>query len=86
MIENLNHELSEYFKLLRFKKKVSQEEIADQLEISRNTYSKWETNPVALSLNTLKDIADRLDGNIIIFFTEYVAKSNNEEKMKLRRE
>lgn len=78
MTENLNQSLSDYLKLLRFKKKVSQEEIATKLGVSRNTYSTWENNPVQLSLNTLNTISDELDSDIIIFFKDYVANCNKD--------
>lgn len=76
MLEEINSSLSEYFKLLRFKKKISQEELAKELGISRNTYSNWENNPVQLSLETLSSVSDKLGEDILIFFQEYVAKSN----------
>lgn len=76
MLEELNNSLSEYFKLLRFKNKISQEEIAKRLGVSRNTYSTWENNPAQLSLETLNNISDKLGNDIIIFFKEYVANSN----------
>jgi transcriptional regulator with XRE-family HTH domain len=47
------------------------------LGVSRNTYSKWERNPIYLSLETLLKIGDVLDENILIFFQKYVAKSNH---------
>lgn len=77
MLENLNQSLSDYFKLLRFKKKISQEEMAEKLGVSRNTYASWENNPVQLSVSVLNNISDKLDSDIIIFFKDYVAKSNS---------
>lgn len=80
MIEDLNKSLSEYLKLLRFKHKKSQEETAMLLNISRNTYTIWENNPIALSLENILKIGKVLDEDIIIFFKEYVAKSNDKNK------
>lgn len=80
MIEDLNKSLSEYLKLLRFKQKKSQEETAMLLNISRNTYTIWENNPIALSLENILKIGKVLDEDIIIFFKEYVAKSNDKNK------
>lgn len=77
MFSNLNQELSDYIKLLRFKSKMNQEETATKLNISRNTYISWENNPIALSLDTLIKIGDVFNADITIFFKEYVAKSNN---------
>ncbi len=74
---DLNHELSEYIKLIRFKHKKSQEDMSILLKISRNTYSIWENNPIKLSLDTLIEIGIALDEDILIFFNEYVAKCNS---------
>lgn len=76
MFLNLNQELSDHIKLLRFKSKMNQEETATRLNISRNTYISWENNPIALSLDTLIKIGNVFNEDIIIFFKEYVAKSN----------
>ena len=73
----INEELSDYIRLLRLKYRRSQEEMSQLLGVSRNTYSKWERNPIYLSLETLLKIGDVLDENILIFFQEYVAKSNH---------
>ena len=77
MFSNLNQELSDYIKLLRFKSKMNQEETATKLNISRNTYISWENNPITLSLDTLIKIGNVFNADITIFFKEYVAKSNN---------
>ncbi len=76
MFDNLNTELSAYFKLLRFKKRESQDEVAEKLHVSRNTYSVWERRPIELSLDTLNEIAKVLGGDMIIFFESYVANYN----------
>lgn len=73
---DLNTELSEYIKLLRFKCKKSQEDMASILKISRNTYSAWEKKPIKLSLDTLIEIGNILEEDILIFFDNYVAKRN----------
>lgn len=44
MNEDLNYELSEHIKYLRFKSEMNQECIAKKLKVSRNTYSIWENN------------------------------------------
>lgn len=76
MFNNLNQELSDYIKLLRFKQKMSQDDVAEKLEISRNTYGSWENRPVSLSLETLMKIFDIFNEDILYFFKQYVAKSN----------
>ncbi len=78
MKKNLNESLSDYIKLIRFKSKKSQEDVAKELNISRNTYSIWENNPVQLKLDTLIEIGTILNNDIIIFFNQYVAECNKE--------
>lgn len=78
MRKNLNDSLSDYIKLIRFKSKKSQEDVAKELNISRNTYSIWENNPVQLKLDTLIEIGNILNNDIIIFFNQYVAECNKE--------
>ena len=82
MFKNINEELSDYLKLLRFKNKKSQEDMAKELEISRNTYTNWENNPMSLSLDTLNKITNIFDEDITIFFKNYVAKSNLKEQQE----
>lgn len=81
MKKELNHELSEYIKLIRFKSKYSQEEIAKKLDISRNTYSIWENNPIKLNLDVLIEIGNAMDDDILNFFNQYVAKSNIKQRI-----
>lgn len=73
MSNDLNKELSEYIKLIRFKSKKSQDEMSRELGISRNTYSIWENNPIKLSLDVLIQIGEVIGEDILIFFNEYVA-------------
>lgn len=79
MKKNLNDSLSDYIKLIRFKSKKSQKDVAKELNISRNTYSIWEKNPVQLKLDTLIEIGTILNNDIIIFFNQYVAECNKEK-------
>lgn len=74
MKEQLNKELSEYLKLLRFKNKISQEEISDKLNITRQCYTNWENNPIKLDLGQLIEIGNVLNEDILIFFEDYIAK------------
>lgn len=74
--EKINTELSDYIRLLRLKYRKSQEDMGQLLGVSRNTYAIWERRPISLSLETLIKIGEVLDDNILIFFKEYVAKSN----------
>jgi len=84
MKKNLNDSLSDYIKLIRFKSKKSQEDVAKELNISRNTYSIWENNPVQLKLDTLIEIGTILNNDIIIFFNQYVAECNKESRTHYR--
>lgn len=77
MKEQINNELSEYLKLLRFKKKISQEEIADRLKVTRQCYTNWENNPIKLNLGQLIEIGIVLNEDVLIFFNNYIAKRNN---------
>lgn len=76
--QHLNKELSEYIKLLRFKAKMSQEDCANELGVTRNTYANYENNPIELDLSQLVKIGKVFKSDILIFFNEYVAKSNSE--------
>lgn len=71
-----NQELSDYLRLLRLKYRKSQEDMSKLMGVSRNTYSIWERRPIVLPLDTIIKIGDLLDENVLIFFSQYVAKSN----------
>lgn len=73
---SLNDSLSEYIRLLRLKLRLSQEDVANKIKVSRMTYSKWESNPAKIDLDTLEKIGNALNSDIFNFFNEYVAKSN----------
>ena len=76
-VSTLNEELSDYIKLQRFKKKLSQEEVATRLKVSRNTYSTWENSPTKIDLETLQKISNAIGEDLLIFFDQYVAKRNS---------
>ncbi len=76
MENKLNAELSEYLKWLRFKNKMSQENVADKLGITRQCYSAWEQKPIKLGLDQLIEIGFAMNEDILIFFEKYIAKSN----------
>lgn len=69
----LNEELSDYIKLQRFKKKLSQEDVAARLQVSRNTYSTWENSPTRVDIETLQKISAAIGEDLLIFFNNYVA-------------
>lgn len=76
--EKLNKDLSDYLKLIRFKCKYSQDEISEKLNVTRQTYTNWENNPIKLELFKLIEIANLMNDDILIFFKEYVAKCNGD--------
>lgn len=76
MKRDFNFELSEYIKLARFKAKLSQEEVASSLKITRQMYQKWENDPIKLSLAKLIELGNVLNDDILNFFNIYVAKCN----------
>lgn len=76
MKEQLNNDLSEYLKLIRFKNKISQEDISKKLNITRQCYTNWENNPIKLDLGQLIEIGVAMNEDILIFFEEYIAKCN----------
>lgn len=80
MKNKLNNELSEYIKLCRFKKKLSQLDISNKLNISRQAYANWENNPIKLDLDKLIDIGNAIGEDILIFFNNYIAKSNKNKE------
>lgn len=75
--ETLNQELSDYIRLMRLKYRKSQEDMGNLLNVSRNTYSQWEKNPISLSLEKLMDIGRVVNEDIIIFFKNYIAERND---------
>lgn len=75
--DHLNKELSEYLKLARFKCKCSQDDIAEKLKVTRQTYAKWENRPIDLELSKLIEVAALMNVDALIFFKEYVAKCSN---------
>lgn len=50
--------LSKRLKLLRLDKKMTQETLADELNISRSSYSKYETGIIVPDLNTTIKLAN----------------------------
>jgi transcriptional regulator with XRE-family HTH domain len=76
MKEKINNELSEYLKYLRFKNKLSQENVAEKLGITRQAYSLWENNPIKLDLGQLFEVGNAMNENILIFFENYIANCN----------
>ena len=75
-MKDLNYELSEYIKLLRFKSKLSQEEVASKLKITRQCYANWENNPIKLDLDKLEKIGNVFNSDIFIFMLQKATNNN----------
>ena len=59
-----NDKIGQYIKELRKSKKLTQEELADKLYISRQAVSNWETGKDAPSVDNVKDISKIFDVSI----------------------
>ena len=66
--EKINDELTEELKLLRFKSKLSQEDVAKMLKISRNSYNNYENNPLKITLEILLKLSEILGYDLYNFF------------------
>lgn len=76
--------LSERLKEERLKAKLTQKEIAEQLGITREAYTMYETNKTTPSIETLKKIADIYRTSIDYLAGRY-ANNTNEQKKQPRR-
>lgn len=63
-------------KELRSLKGVSQQKIADMLNIERSTYCKWETDKITIDVNRLREIA-----NIYGLDLEYMGRCVEAQKI-----
>lgn len=66
--KKIQDELSEHLKLLRFKAKLSQEDVANKLGISRNSYNMYENSPLKMTLEHLLQLSKILESNLFNFF------------------
>ena len=66
--------LGERLKELRFKKKITQDELSEVLGVSQQTVGTWETNKAAPKLEMLKTIADYFEVT-----TDYLLERDNGE-------
>ena len=62
--------VSTNLKILRGKKRLSQQEVADHLEIDRNTYIKWENGTADIKSQHIPKIAEIFNVEISDLFTE----------------
>jgi len=56
-------ETKNYLKSIRVRRNMKQEEVADLLSVSRQTYLDYENNPLQISLDILYKIIEILNGN-----------------------
>lgn len=66
--EKIIGELSEFLKLQRFKSKLSQEDVAKMLGISRNSYNQYENCPLKITLEVLLKLSIIYNMNLYNFF------------------
>lgn len=67
--------LTEQIKMLRFKRKKTQEACAKALDISIPTYKNIENNPNKLTLDQLINLSDFLNYNFLQFFLNYILQN-----------
>ena len=88
---------SDRLKTLRKEKKLTQKELAEQIEIKQNSYSDWETGKNEPSLENLIKLADLLEVSIDWLFgreqmkvkkrspAQLLDNEKNIEKMRYRK-
>ncbi len=74
-----NKVISDKLRGLRAEKKVSQDEIADKLHISRETFRKYESNPLQMNVGLFIEMLYIYDTNPLIFFKTIMANCHNGE-------
>ena len=63
---------SKKLKAIRVEKDIKQEDVATKLEVSTNTYMSYENDPRNIKLNTLFEIGNILEVDILHIFLNYV--------------
>lgn len=78
----MNHEkIGKFIAKLRKEKNLIQEEIAEQLNITKNAVSKWERGISLMDMSLLKPLSNILDVEVIdILSGEIVDKNNKNEQ------
>lgn len=74
--------LSEKIKKLRIKNKLTQEELASKLHVSRQTISKWEQEVTVPSLDTLKELASIFNVELIELIDDKSTTTYVEDKVR----
>ena len=75
------NEVSTTIKVLRIEKGINQEQLAEQLHVTRQAVSNWETGRTQPDIETLKQIAEYFDVSVerLIYGREY-KKTTGENK------
>ena len=78
--------LSEKIKKLRIKNKLTQEELASKLHVSRQTISKWEQEVTVPSLDTLKELASIFNVELIELIDDKSTTTYVEDKVRNKKQ
>lgn len=81
MKEKLKY-ISKNMKFLRRKNGLVQEEVAHLLGVSRVTYCNYEKNPQRVKIETLQNMADIFECQLVDFFM--IGKDTKSDKKKMR--
>lgn len=77
-----NDRFARTIKNARLKKGYTQSQLADLLNVSNKTISKWETGLSVPDLNMLISLAEELDTSVSILLGETIDEDLNEESIK----
>ena len=62
--------MREWLKKIRLENNLTQEELADQIQVARTTYAMYEQGERTPSVARAKKIADQLGFDWVLFFTD----------------
>ncbi|UOP05596.1 helix-turn-helix domain-containing protein [Conchiformibius kuhniae] len=62
---------------LRSRRKLSQQEVADKLGLSRSAYAKWENGQTKINVEHIKALASVLEKDIMELFSELLGTNTN---------
>ena len=81
------NEVSTTIKLLRIEKGINQEQLAEQLHVTRQAVSSWETGKTQPDIDTVPRIAEYFDVSVerLIYGREYKAPASDEVRHVWRR-
>lgn len=67
---------------LRKEKKLTQQQMAEELNVSQNAYNKWESDKTKPSMENIMKLADFHDTSVYDFFDDKATNINSVEKNK----